>query len=81
MERPIKKTCGVCGESPTTNQIYFSRDFSEREREKYGATQAELDMLFCEACGDRVFKHLKRMFTLRDLGLSRPPSERNPGKW
>lgn len=43
----------------------------DTEQEKYGAAAAELDKLFCEAGGARVFKHIKRMFTLEDLGLKR----------
>ena len=67
-----EKICDLCGARAATDQIYYSRALSETEREKYYATEAELDMLLCENCSTQAFKHLKRMFTLQHLGLSRP---------
>ena len=53
---------------------------SETEQEKYRTREAELDMLLCETRSTQAFKHLKRMFTLEHLGLTRPPiGERRHG--
>ena len=74
-----ERICDLCGERSGKDQIYYSRALSETEREKYSAREAELDMLLCERCSTQAFKHLKRMFTLQHMGLSRPArDERHP---
>ena len=74
MDDASEKLCGLCGASPATDQIYFLHALSKTERPKYDKAEAELDMVLCEECGTRAFKHLKRMFTLQDLGLQRSGS-------
>lgn len=71
MHESAEKICSVCGKRPAEDQIYFFSALSGAEQEKCGAAAAELDMLLCKTCAERVFKHLKRLFTLRDLGLCR----------
>ena len=76
-----RRICDLCGEQSAQDQIYFSRALSETEQEKYRAREAELDLLLCESCSTQAFKHIKRMFTLEHLGLTRPPTrERRSGR-
>ena len=67
-----RRICSLCGERSAQDQIYFSRALSETEQDKYRTREAELDKLLCENCSTQAFKHIKRMFTLEHLGLTRP---------
>ena len=49
----------------------LSHPLSEREQAKYKVERAELDMLLCEVCGERAFRHLRRMLPDRHLGYTR----------
>lgn len=76
MDPSARRTCDLCGERPATDQINFSRPLDGLEKVKYAADAAKLDMLLCEVCGARTFKHLKRFFTLKHLGLNREARRR-----
>ena len=70
--------CGLCGARPARGKIAFAHESpANYKREHPGQETAALDMALCPACGDRVLKHLKRIFTRAQLGLgSKPPSHR-----
>lgn len=65
------RLCDLCGEHSGKGRIYFSHPMPANELEKYDVHSAALDMRLCQLCGERTFKHLKRMFTLQHFGLKR----------
>lgn len=71
MSETPERICSSCGDRPATGQIYFSHPLSEREKRKYNAPRAEVDMLLCEVCGERAFKHLRRLLPDQHLGFAR----------
>ena len=66
--------CGLCGARPAQSRIAFSHESPANYRRQHpSAEAASLQMALCPACGDRVLKHLKRMFSRAQLGLEPKP--------
>ena len=64
------RLCGQCGKQPAIGRIYFFLVLSDKDQAKLGAKSAALDMLLCEPCAAKAYKHMKRMFSLSDFELS-----------
>lgn len=74
------RSCGLCGKAATSNRIAFTCDLPLREDGRpVKGDSARLDMPLCHGCAARVLKHLKRMFSLPQLGIESRPKA--PDSW